>query len=76
MIVGFGGWALAGDRWALGLLLVVLGKMSWEQLGGHMPWAESMAGGRVVTDAHVWGAVGGAVYLAASLAWKKYQRSV
>lgn len=76
MVVGFGGWALAGDRWALGLLLVVLGKMSWEQLGGHMPWAESMAGGRVVTDAHVWGAVGGAVYLAASLAWKKYQRSV
>lgn len=68
MIVGFGGWALAGDRWALVLLAVVVGKMTWEQVGGTMPWEAAMSGGRVVTDAHVWGAVGGAAWLAVDTA--------
>lgn len=69
MIVGFGGWALDGERQAFWLLALVVGKMAWEQLGGDMPWADSMAGGRVITDAHLWGAVGGAAYLGAG-AWK------
>ena len=70
MVVGFGGWVLAGERWAWGLLAVVIGKMAWEQLGGDMPWASALAGGRVVTDAHVWGAMGGAIFLAADVAWR------
>ncbi|MCC7259333.1 MAG: rhombosortase [Gammaproteobacteria bacterium] len=70
MIVGFGGWALAGDRLALGLLGLVAAKMAWEQAGGDMPWAASLAGGRVITDAHVWGAIGGAAFLAVATVWK------
>lgn len=74
MVVGFGGWALAGDRWALVLLAVVVGKMTWEQLGGDMPWEAALAGGRVITDAHVWGAVGGAAWLAVDTALRLARR--
>lgn len=74
MVVGFGGWALAGDRWALALLAVVVGKMTWEQFGGDMPWEAALAGGRVITDAHVWGAVGGAAWLAADTALRLARR--
>ena len=70
MIIGLGGWARAGDRVACGLLALVVGKMAWEQAGGDMPWADSLAGGRVVTAAHVWGACGGGAFLAAATIWK------
>lgn len=76
MIIGFGGWALAGERWGLLLLAVVVAKMGWEQLGGDMPWATSLAGGQVVTAAHVWGAVGGALYLAGETLWYRRRRCV
>jgi rhomboid family GlyGly-CTERM serine protease len=76
MILGFGGWALAGDRLALGLLVIVIGKMTWEQIGGSMPWESALAGGRVVTDAHLWGAIGGGAYLAVSSALALRRRRV
>ena len=76
MIVGFGGWALAGERGAFYLLAVVIGKMTWEQVGGDMPWASAMAGGRVITDAHVWGAAGGAAFLAWVYIWKGWRARV
>lgn len=69
MIVGFGGWALQRERYAWGLLAVVLAKIAWEQSGGAMPWAADLAGGAVVADAHLWGAVGGAAFLAAHGVW-------
>lgn len=76
MIIGFGGWLLAGDRWGAVLLLLVIGKMLWEQLGGEMPWADPLAGGQVVTAAHAWGAVAGACYLGAGLFWHRWRRCV
>ena len=76
MILGFGGWALAGDRVALALLVIVIAKMTWEQLGGAMPWEATLAGGRVITDAHVWGAVGGGIFLAAAVGLQLRRRSV
>jgi rhomboid family GlyGly-CTERM serine protease len=76
MVVGFGGWLMAGERWAWALLAVVVGKIVWEQLGGHMPWASAMAGGRVITDAHLWGAVGGALYLGGEKLWQRNHRRV
>jgi hypothetical protein len=76
MVVGFGAWILAGERWAIGLLAVVIGKMAWEQAGGSMPWESGMAGGRVITDAHVWGAVGGALFLAGDIAWRGLRAKV
>lgn len=76
MVVGFGGWILAGERSAWLLLGVVLAKLAWERWGGDMPWAEAMAGGRVVTDAHLWGAAGGALYLAAGTFWRRWRSRV
>lgn len=76
MVVGFGGWVLAGDRWAALLLAVVVGKMAWEQLGGTMPWTGSMVGGTVITAAHLWGAVGGAAYLAGEAIWCRWRPQV
>lgn len=43
------------------LLLLVVGKLIWEQLAGALPGSESVAGGQVLVDAHLYGAIGGAV---------------
>ncbi|HHH36167.1 MAG TPA: rhombosortase [Gammaproteobacteria bacterium] len=51
---------LAGYRMELLLLLFVVGKLAWEQLYGALPGSESFAGGYVVVDAHLYGAVAGA----------------
>ncbi len=76
MVVGFGGWIIAGERWAWWLMAVVVGKMAWEQLGGSMPWADSLAGGSVITEAHVWGALGGGLFLAGDAVWKRVRGRV
>ncbi len=70
MIVGFGGWIMAGERRAWLFLALVAAKLWWEQAGGDMPWADALAGGRVVTDAHLWGAAGGALFLGVETAWR------
>ncbi len=42
------------------LLVLVAGKLAWEQVGGALPGSESVAGGLVVVDAHLYGAISGA----------------
>ncbi len=46
-------------RWGLGLLTVVTGKLAYEQLLGPLPGSEASAGGPVLVDAHLYGALGG-----------------
>ncbi len=41
------------------LLALIIGKLAWEQMGGALPGSESMAGGKVVVDAHLYGAISG-----------------
>lgn len=41
------------------LVAVLLGKLSWEFFYGALPGSEDMAGGRVLTEAHLLGAIGG-----------------
>lgn len=57
------GGAMAGARHPEGWILVVVlaGKVLWEQLAGPMPFSESGAGGPVLVDAHLYGAIGGAL---------------
>ncbi len=47
----------AGETVALGLLLVA--KLAWEQFNGPLPGSATGAGGDVIVDAHLYGAVGG-----------------
>ena len=49
---------------ALGLLVVLLGKLAWEQWRGALPLSGDMP---VIVDAHLYGAIGGA--LAAGILW-------
>lgn len=51
----------AGGGSVLLLLIVLALKLAWEQLFGSLPGSESGIGGNVVVDAHLYGAIGGAV---------------
>lgn len=42
------------------LLTLIVGKLTWEQIAGALPGSESVAGGSVVVDAHLYGAIAGA----------------
>ncbi len=58
-----GGIRLLGrdTRFAILLLLLFAAKLSWEQLVGSLPGTSDMAGGPVVVNAHLYGAIGGGV---------------
>lgn len=61
--------------WALALFLVL--KLIYEQLLGPLPWSVTTTGGPVIVDAHLWGALSGAVLGAAVLTgayWKGGRR--
>ena len=45
--------------WAL--ILLISGKLLWETVYGPLPGSESMSGGRVVVEAHLYGFVGGLI---------------
>lgn len=47
----------------IALLLLIIGKLIWEQLNGAMPGSESLTGGRIAINAHLYGAMAGATYL-------------
>lgn len=53
---------VGGDRGAAVLALLVIGKVGWETLWGPLPGSESAAGGAVVTEAHLYGAVAGGMF--------------
>jgi len=50
---------IQGERSEYLLLAFVIGKLAWEQRFGSLPGSESFAGGNVVVDAHLYGAIGG-----------------
>lgn len=45
------------------LVLLIMAKLIWEQVSGALPGSESMTGGHVVVDAHLYGALGGLLFL-------------
>jgi rhomboid family GlyGly-CTERM serine protease len=51
------------------LLLLLTGKLFWEYMNGALPGSEQMTGGRVLVEAHLYGAIAGlvAVFLTRSL---------
>ena len=45
------------------LMILIIAKLIWEQVSGALPGSESMTGGHVVVDAHLYGAIGGVMFL-------------
>jgi len=65
--------SLARDFTGVIMLLAVLIKLIWEQINGPMPGSEAAAGGKVIVDAHLYGAAGGAAALAAQRACVRWR---
>ncbi|MFC1749407.1 rhombosortase [Pseudomonadota bacterium] len=60
-VAGALGGIRRGDRREAILLVAIIGKLLWEQAYGAMPGTADMAGGPVIVDAHLYGAIGGAI---------------
>lgn len=71
------GGAVAGLRKARGeslaILVVVIVKLAWEQLLGPLPGSEASSGGNVVVNAHLYGAIAGAI--CAIFLWRSVGRA-
>lgn len=61
LLAGLLAHLIVGRGEALMLLLVLSAKLGWEQFYGPLPGSEASVGGTVVVDAHLYGAIGGAV---------------
>ncbi len=60
------------ERGAQLLLLALLVKLGWEQLAGSVPGSAEWIGGTVITAAHLYGAMGGALTgLLQAIRWKE-----
>jgi len=53
------------------IIVAVAGKLIYEQLVGPLPGSEATAGGAVIINAHLYGAIGGAV--AAAILWRRVE---
>jgi membrane associated rhomboid family serine protease len=50
------------------IVAIVIGKLAWEQFAGPLPGSESVSGGNVVVNAHLFGGIGGLI--AGGLLWR------
>jgi len=65
------GLFIIGGRWEMQryklsgimLLVIIIGKLIYEQMHGALPGSESMTGGRIAINSHLYGAVAGGVFL-------------
>lgn len=53
---------LYGKKASLLLVLLII-KLVWEQLSGPLPGSAEISGGRVITEAHLYGAIGGSLIM-------------
>jgi rhomboid family GlyGly-CTERM serine protease len=53
------------------IVVAVVGKLVYEQLIGPLPGSEATAGGTVITNAHLYGAFGGAMI--AAILWRRVE---
>jgi len=63
-------WREHGAR-GCGLGLLVAAKLAWEQIVGPLPSSHALAGGAVIVDAHLYGALGGLVWAGAYLVLRR-----
>jgi len=60
-VAGAVGAIRRGDNREAILLAAIVGKLLWEQSVGALPGSADMAGGPVIVDSHLYGAIGGAL---------------
>lgn len=70
-VIGALDWVKAGIAQGKWLLLGLGVKLIWEQAVGEMPFSGNIIGGSVVTDAHVWGAMGGLIAVSVDWLWRR-----
>lgn len=61
LVAGILGRIREAPRESLALGAIVLAKVVWEQFAGPLPGSESSAGGPVVVNAHLYGAIAGII---------------
>lgn len=59
LVAGLFAGVLERDREALILAVLIVAKIAWEQVVGPLPGSESTTGGKVIVEAHLYGACGG-----------------
>jgi rhomboid family GlyGly-CTERM serine protease len=59
LVAGLLAGVLERDREAIILAAFVIAKIAWEQFAGPMPGSEATTGGKVIVEAHLYGALGG-----------------
>ena len=69
-------WIRSGYRFGWVLLIGMFVKLYWEQSRGAMPFSEEFVGGPVITDAHLWGALGGVACGVVMLIWQRLRPRV
>ncbi len=70
-VAGTIGGIRRGDHREALLLTVIIAKLLWEQIYGPMPGTADMAGGPVIVESHLLGAIGGAI---AALIFKPHKQ--
>jgi rhomboid family GlyGly-CTERM serine protease len=69
-------WFVRGERLAGGALLAALAaKLAWEAVFGPVPGSEAAAGGSVLVESHLLGAVGGILWATLVAAGERQRRS-
>lgn len=64
-------------KWeGIAFLVLIIGKLSWEQIAGPLPGSEQAAGGPVLVDAHFFGAICGFICGAVLIGLQKKTREV
>lgn len=62
---------VAGYRAEIMLLAFIVAKLAWEQWAGPLPGSAEVAGGDVIVDAHLYGAIAGAFAAAVIVLWRR-----
>jgi hypothetical protein len=70
-VIGAVSWVVGGIGMGKWLLVGICGKLAWEQTMGEMPFSGGIVGGSVVTDAHLWGAIGGLIAISVNQIWRR-----
>ncbi|MCE7901278.1 MAG: rhombosortase [Gammaproteobacteria bacterium PRO9] len=73
LMIGAIDWIRQGDRMGWLLLFAWTGKLAWEQTHGAMPFSAETLSAPVVVDAHLWGAIGGLLYVALEHLYRRWR---